>query len=423
MGQTQVVTLPRLGSYVADQLRLVRSKSPAFSRYENLLLSGVSSALHERRHRAWLECAAATFLKSAPPADVCKFWSQEADEILLAAWSESGLAEKPAALFALGKHGAEELNLSSDIDVLIVAEPSEALAIERGLRVFQTRLQQAGDAGFCFRLDFDLRPGGKMGPLLTTPSQFQDYYWSQGETWERLALVRLRAVAGPAAMTDPILDLARRFSFRKFLDFTLLEDLKALRTQVHQFGFNRKEGEVHIKLEVGGIRDIELFVHSLLVLHGGKIPALRTRSTSQALALLETHKILTADVTNKLLDAYWDFRQAENTAQAVDDRQTHVLLAEDVQELLPRMKEVDEIVSGLLGHADLSVVRMPATESAQKEWLEHLGFTPHSVATTWPALMKSTALSHKNDRDERARGWSFYIPSCRNWLRPAPRRI
>ena len=398
-----MVALPRLTSYSPDQLHEVRARSPAFSRYEILLSSGVESLLHARRHQAWLECAAATFLRSSTASDVCQFWSQEADAILRAAWKEAGLGDKSAALFALGKHGAEELNLSSDIDVLIVAEPREALAIERGLRVFQNRLQLSGEAGFCFRLDFDLRPGGKMGPLLTSPSQFQDYYWSQGETWERLALVRLRTVTGPASITDSILDLARRFSYRKFMDFTLLEDLKALRSRVHQFGFNRKEGEVHIKLEVGGIRDIELFVHSLLVLHGGKIPALRTRSTSQALALLEAHKILDHEVTATLLQGYWDFRCAENMAQAVDDRQTHILLAEDAAALKLRMKEVDQIVSGLLGHADLNVVHLPLGEEAQAQWLESLGFSMNSVTNTWPALMKSTALSHKNDRDERAR--------------------
>jgi len=403
-----VVALPRIDSYTPENLARLRQWSPAFTRYENLIASGHAGRLHERRHRAWLGCVAATFFKSAPTADVCRFWSDEADGILRAAWSESGLEARPAALFALGKHGARELNLSSDIDVLVVADPSEAMEIERGLRKFQSLIQKPGDAGFCFRLDFDLRPGGKMGPLLTSPSQFQDYYWSQGETWERLALVRLRPVAGSSVVADPIVDLARRFSYRKFLDFTLLEDLKALRAQVHQFGFARKEGEIHIKLEVGGIRDIELFIHSMLVLHGGKVPALQTGSTTEALRLLREHKLLTDEVAETLLNAYWDFRHAENRAQAVDDRQTHLLLNEDISGLTPRMKEADQIVSGLLGHADASVVRLPSGENAQQEWLGKLGFSAQSVNITWPSLMKSTALSHKNDRDERARQEFLY---------------
>lgn len=355
-----------------------------------------------------MACAAATLFKTAPTSTVCRFWSDEADAILAAAWRDCGLERRPAALFALGKHGARELNLSSDIDLLVVADPSEALEIERGLRAFQSLMQKQDEAGFCFRLDFDLRPGGKMGPLLTSPSQFQDYYWSQGETWERLALVRLRPVAGSGVLCDPIMDLARRFSYRKFLDFTLLEDLKALRSQVHQFGFNRRDGELHIKLEVGGIRDIELFIHSLLVLHGGKIPALRTGSTSDALKLLEQNELLEPATAATLLAAYWDFRHAENLAQAVDDRQTHVLLKEGEKELAPRMREVDRIVSGLLGQVNLTEVHLPADENAQARWLEQLGFSPQSVNATWPSLMRATALSHKNDRDERARQEFLY---------------
>jgi glutamate-ammonia-ligase adenylyltransferase len=398
-----VVALPGLSSYSPEQLRELRAWSPAFARYEQLVQEGLADPLRARRHKAWMSCVGATYFKSAAPSSITLYWSDEADAILRQAWQECGLADKPAALFALGKHGAQELNLSSDIDVLLVADPSEAMTIEKGLRAFQARLQQAGEGGFCFRLDFDLRPGGKMGPLLTTPSQFQDYYWSQGETWERLALVRLRPVTGPASLVDPVLDLARRFSFRKFLDYTLLEDLKALRSQVHQFGFTRREGEVHIKLEVGGIRDIELFVHSLLVLHGGKITDLQTRSTEGAIEKLEQHGLLTAKDAGILKNSYWEFRQAENRAQAVDDRQTHVLLAEDVPALTKKMSGVDRIVSGLLGDVNLTTTRLPVGDAAQSQWLTQLGFSENSITQTWPSLMKSTALSHKNDRDERAR--------------------
>jgi glutamate-ammonia-ligase adenylyltransferase len=398
-----VVALLGLEHYTPAQLHELRGWSLAFARYQEMLNSGVTDPLRERRHHAFLRSVAATYFNSALPADICRFWSDEADAILRHAWRESGLDSKQAALFALGKHGAQELNLSSDIDVLLVADPKDALAIERDLRTFQARVQQPTDFGFCFRLDFDLRPGGKMGPLLTTPSQFQDYYWSQGETWERLALVRLRPVTGPDTLIEPVQDLARRFSYRKFLDYTLLEDLKALRSQVHQYGFTRREGEVHIKLEVGGIRDIELFVHSLLILHGGKIPELRTHSTEQAINSLKEHALLAAKDAAFLKQAYWDFRQAENRAQAVDDRQTHILLPTDAKALAARMNETDQIVSGLLGKVDLAASHLPDTDSAQAQWLRELGFSDHSLNHTWPALMKSTALSHKNDRDERAR--------------------
>lgn len=405
-----MVSLPGLDSYSAADLAKVRAFSSAFVRYESLLNSTAGDSPHHRRHRAWLKCVAATVLKSATPAEICRYWSDIADQILREAWFEAGLEGKPAALFALGKHGAQELNLSSDIDVLVVAEGGDGLQIEKALRAFQTRIQGQGEMGFCFRLDFDLRPGGKMGPLITTPSQFQDYYWSQGETWERLALVRLRAIAGANALIQAIEDQARRFSFRKFLDYTLLDDLKALRARVHQFGFQRKGGETHIKLEVGGIRDIELFVHSLLILNGGKIPTLKTRSTPEAIERLKENKLLSATDAATLLENYWHFRHVENSVQAVDDRQTHFVPDGFDPSLADRMKNSDKIVTSLLGQAAFDGEgRLPSSEADQKTWLESLGFSPESVTTTWPQLIKSTALSHKNDRDERARQEFLFV--------------
>lgn len=364
-----------------------------------------------------MECVLASYFGTATTKDVCAYWSQVADELLSLAWREAGLHEYDAVLFALGKQGALELNLSSDIDLLLVAEPRHAIEVEKRMRVFQRLLHLPGEFGFCFRLDFDLRPGGKMGPLITSPSQFQDYYWSQGETWERLALVRLRAVCGSRALDKQISDLAKRFSYRKFLDFTLLEDLKALRSQVHQKGFQRKDDEIHIKLEVGGIRDIELFVHSLLVLNGGKLPDLQTRSTGEALQKLSARNLMSAAESEQLRDSYWHYRHLENMVQSLEDRQTHsltdaalkVLQLPDRPAVLQRMKHVDGIVSGLLGKVDLAAIHLPADETSQKKWLEGLGFSQEAVDSTWDPLMKATALSYKNDRDERARQEFLFV--------------
>lgn len=390
-----MVTLPGLDSYTPDQLAHARSASPAFARYERLLTEPACPALHARRHRAWCECVLATLFETASTEDVCAYWSDTADVLLRETWSACGLDTTSAVLVALGKHGACELNLSSDIDVMIVADPVDAAAVEKGLRKFRAALDRPGEWGFCYRLDFDLRPGGKLGPLMTSASQFEDYYWSQGETWERLALVRLRAVAGPGA---PIEELAERFSFRKFLDFTLLDDLKALRAQVHAKAFVRKPDELNLKLEVGGIRDVELFVHSLLVLNGGKLPELRTRSTGLALDRLRERGLLAAAEANFLQESYWRLRHAENLVQAVDDRQTHVMPRPVPPALTERMARVDQIVSSLLGQVDLEKASLP---DDQKAWLGILGFG--DVHETWEQLIGATALSHKNDRDERAR--------------------
>lgn len=412
-----MVALPRVGAYSESEVAEVRAASPAFARYEELLRNSALDPLHRERHEAWRECVLAEYFKRATTADICAHWSATADRVVRRAWSDAGLDSLACALFALGKQGAEELNLSSDIDVLLVAEASAASEIEKKLRVFQSRLQKNSDSGFCYRLDFDLRPGGTMGPIVTTLSQFQDYYWSQGETWERLAMVRLRPMAGPAAIVDQVMDLARRFSFRKFLDFTLLEDLKALRSQVHQKGFARVQDEIHLKLEVGGIRDVELFTHSLLILNGGKLAELRTRSTTEALKLLPAKNLLKADEAEFLLESYWYFRHLENLVQAVDDRQTHSFKVRrpppgsapnEAQVLRERMDRVNQIVSTLLGQIDLETVRLPNSPETQDEWLKGLGFSDEVRRESWPQLIQATALSHKNDRDERARREFLY---------------
>lgn len=407
-----MVTLPGIEEYSADQLNDARILSPAWARYERLLSQGSGHLLsphHERRHRAWIECVLATYFTTATTAQICSYWSQVADSLLTESWCQEGLDPEEALLIALGKHGAEELNLSSDIDLIVVADPKHAFQVEKKIRHIHQKLQTSGENGFCFRLDFDLRPGGSMGPLVTSPAQFQDHYWSQGETWERLALVRLRPLIGSKSLAQQVRDLARRFSFRRFLDYTLLDDLKSLRSMVHQKGFDRRDQEIHLKLEVGGIRDIELFTHSLLVLNGGKVPELQTHSTSTALKRLADRNLLPPQEALELNEIYWRLRHLENLVQSVDDRQTHSLSTNLAAHLGVRsevvkqdMNRVDQIVSSLLGQVNLEVVHLPA-ENLQGEWLRGLGFSDETIANVWAQLIQATALSHKNARDEKAR--------------------
>ncbi len=411
-----MVAIPRLETYSNEQLSAADAFSPAFARYRRLLRDPKLPYLQHCRHQAWCEAVAATYFNTATTEEICFAWSVAADEILRQAWRDCGLDKSDSVLFSLGKLGARELNLSSDIDILIVGDPNQSLSIEKSLRLFQQTLQFNGEHGFCFRLDFDLRPGGKMGPLITSPAQFQDYYWSQGETWERLALVRLRAITGSDILKKQIEDLARRFSYRKFLDFTLLDDLKALRSKVHQSGFQRRPQELHLKLEVGMIRDIELFVHSLQVLNGGKITELQTSSTTEALSQLLRRGLLQSHDAKTLFDNYWFYRHTENLVQSVDDRQTHIYSAflpklptlPTAEDLESRRSAVNAIVSSLLGQVNLNDVRLPANEKTQTEWLVGLGFGKESIEELWPQLAAATALSHKNDRDERARQEFLY---------------
>ena len=398
-----MVTLPGLDTYSAAELAEVDAQSPAFARYRRMVADHDLDALRARRHRGWTECVAATVLNRASAADVCAFWSHIADDVLSTAWRECGLDQVPALLLAFGKLGAGELNLSSDVDLLIVAEPPAASAAMRGLREFRKRLGDDGTSGFCFRLDFDLRPGGRDGPLVTTPAQFQDHYWTRGEPWERLAMMRLRAITGDDTLRARIEDLTQRFAYRRHLDFTLIEDLRVLRAAVHARGFTRRPNEIHLKLEVGGIRDVELFTHLQQVMHGGRLPELRVRSVSEALRRLVEFEILNLDTATTLDRSYWALRDLENRVQEVDDRQTHELpegpRSNDARKV---MAEVHRLVSDLLG-LEANVTALPATAEAQASWLADLGFDRVTRGEVWPRLIASTAHSRHVERDERAR--------------------
>ncbi|MEN0059159.1 MAG: glutamine-synthetase adenylyltransferase, partial [Bdellovibrio sp.] len=266
--------------------------------------------LRQQRNEIWSRCARASQQNTDSAKNICFLWSEAADKLLEQAFSDSFETEK-VALFALGKLGSHELNLSSDVDILLVAEEVSS-AIQSALRRFQKLLTERTFQGFVFRVDFDLRPGGRQGPLIPTLDQFKDYYGNYGETWERMAFVRLRPLCGDVSIQTDVMDFARKFSFRKHLDFTLLEDLKSLRGKIQGHYWERaRNNAVDLKLGVGGIRDVELFTHALQIVHGGRNPILQIKSTSESLEKLQKAQLLPEDEARFLNDHYWNLRTLE----------------------------------------------------------------------------------------------------------------
>lgn len=427
--------LPPLNQYSESEYKEASRLCPVVGHYLNICHSLRSPAkpdfgqmLRAQRHRLWLEAALASIFDKTSTQDVCSFWSQAADSLISQTWQHCGLDQEPLGLFALGKLGAEELNLSSDVDLVILAlDPKSVLNSEKKFRLFRKILQTNTEMGYCLRLDFDLRPGGNFGPLIPTIKQFEDYYWSQGETWERLALVRLRPLVGQSEVLSSIQELAHKFSYRKYLDYTLLEDLKNLRSQSHKYYQSLRGStsqDIHLKLDLGGIRDIELFIHSLQILHGGKNPKLRTHSTALAIERIQEEHLLPTQDIDFLRTSYWYYRTLENKVQVYQDQQTHSLkpktfphlTADELKSLRDRQSHVDNMVSGLLGKVDLSLHKLPSTLAQQQDWLKGLGFADKTIATVWPQLIESSALSHRRDRDERARRgflFAFVEELCR----------
>ncbi len=311
------------------------------------------------------------------------------------------------AVFALGKWGAEELNLSSDIDVIFVSHDSPTAEQLKKTREFIRLLSESTAWGFAYRVDTDLKPGGRLSPLISSEKQFEDYYWSFGATWERLALVRLRFIDGDQALADRISEMAARYSFRKFLDYSLLEDLRHLRSKIHQHYAEPDPDARNVKLAPGGIRDIELFIHALQIIHGGRQPELRTHSTTVAAQRLKAAQRFKEADLDFLVKTYWQFRQIENTIQAQNDQQTHTLSRpqanEDFDFFFENSRRVEDIVEQVLGRPSAHQ-QIPQEQGPLQDWLKNAGFSSRAIETLWPELTKVAAESSRTFQDDELRG-------------------
>jgi hypothetical protein len=186
---------------------------------------------------------------------------------------------------------------------MVISEIGPTIEIDRALRKFRTLLAENTDFGFVLRLDFDLRPGGRFGPIVSSLPQVEDYYWSQGETWERLALVRARILQGPPEFCDAIMDIFVRFCYRKFLDYTLLDDLKQLRSRIHQHYHSTNKNEFNIKLGVGGGKDSVVTIEELrkkgaqmTLLRLGHHPLIEKFARTAGLPLINVNRSLSPEL-------------------------------------------------------------------------------------------------------------------------------
>lgn len=387
-------------------MSFLREASSASSAVQNYLeqippIGDLAKDIRYTRNRLWLQAALAS-MHGEHARTVCQFWSDAADELLCRAFSES-FDNQEVALFALGKLGSHELNLSSDVDIILIS--NENVPWQSGLRKFQKILAERNSCGFVFRLDFDLRPGGRNGPLVPTVDQFSDYYGNYGETWERLAFVRLRFITGSMQIQTAVMQFAQKFTYRRHLDFTLLEDLKNLRQKIHSYYWTRtQENLIDLKLGIGGIRDIELFVHALQVVHGGKDKSLQIGSTECALQKIAEKNLLSQVEADFLLAHYWSLRKIENYIQAMNDEQTHILnlqkpyptfIQNEIELLEANLKRCDTLVGSLIGSAPL-----PISDPFD---LAKLNVSPEIIAEYWQDILSQEALSHTKERDETAR--------------------
>lgn len=261
---------------------------------------------------------------------------------------ESGLQQKMLVI-GMGKLGGQELNFSSDIDLIFAYPEGGETRLDQDSNakrtitndVFFTRLGQAlnksltemtGD-GFVYRVDMRLRPFGDAGPLAVTFASLENYYEIHGRAWERYALVKARVMAGDAEDAKYMFDILRPFIYRRYVDFSAMESLRELKRMIA--AQVKKKGMKHnIKLGPGGIREVEFIAQAFQLVHGGRDKALQSRSLLTTLQVLENNDFLDAESHQALRAAYEFLRRAENRLQEWRDQQTHELPSEPHQQLM-----------------------------------------------------------------------------------------
>ncbi|MBS7662269.1 bifunctional [glutamate--ammonia ligase]-adenylyl-L-tyrosine phosphorylase/[glutamate--ammonia-ligase] adenylyltransferase [Pseudomonas lalucatii] len=238
-------------------------------------------------------------------------------------------------ILGMGKLGAFELNLSSDIDLIFgYPEGGETEGVKRPLdnQEFFIRLGQrlikALDAitveGFVFRTDMRLRPYGSSGALVFSFNALEQYYQDQGRDWERYAMIKARVVGGDPQAGEQLLEMLRPFVYRRYLDFSAIEALRSMKLLIQQ-EVRRKGMADNIKLGAGGIREVEFIAQAFQLIHGGRDLSLQQRPLLKVLATLAGQGYLPEAVVEELREGYEFLRYTEHALQAIDDRQTQML--------------------------------------------------------------------------------------------------
>ncbi len=246
--------------------------------------------------------------------------------------------EASMVVLGMGKLGGEELNFSSDIDLIFAytAEGSVAGPQMESNQEFFTRLGRSLIAvindvtadGFVFRVDMRLRPNGASGPLALSFDALEQYYQAHGREWERYALIKARLVGGDRSAGKEILERLRPFVYRRYLDYGAIEAIRALKLMIER-ELLRKGVEHNIKLGPGGIREIEFIGQAFQLIRGGRETVLQERRIERVLDLLAEYGDLTPQSVADLHAAYRFLRRTENRLQMAEDRQSHSLPEDD----------------------------------------------------------------------------------------------
>ena len=332
----------------------------SFARQAGVGAADVGVALRRERLALALALAVGDLAVALPLMRVVEELSGFADRALDAAIAAAIARRAPDAepvgfsAIALGKHGAQELNYSSDIDPILLYDP-EVLprrardepgeAAQRVARGVVELLSTITDEGYVFRIDLRLRPASEVSPLAIPFEGAITHYESSALAWERAAYIRARAASGDVARGQAFLDTIRPFVWRRSLDFGAIAEIGRLTARIRDhYAAGQQVGPGYdLKRGRGGIREVEFFAQTHQLIHGGRNPALRLRGTRAALDALAEAGIIAEDDALVMGQSYDRLRVLEHRLQMVADQQTHAL---------PVQQAALAGVARLCGHAD-----------------------------------------------------------------------
>jgi glutamate-ammonia-ligase adenylyltransferase len=246
-------------------------------------------------------------------------------------------------VLAMGKLGARELNVSSDIDLIFAyPEAGETDNAEKSIsneefftrvgRGVITLLDQVTVEGFVFRVDMRLRPYGDSGALVHNFAALEEYYQDQGRDWERYAFIKARPVTGDPSRAAELMESLRPFVFRRYVDFGVIESLRGMKqmitSEVRRLGL-----QDNVKLGHGGIREVEFIAQCFQLIRGGRDLGLQQRELLAVLQECEDLGCLPAEAVAELRAAYLFLRDSEHAIQGYRDKQTQALPRDPLEQL------------------------------------------------------------------------------------------
>ncbi len=292
--------------------------------------------------------------------ELFRLQSTVADTIVSFLLNEISKERCEGTILAMGKLGSYELNFSSDIDLIFIADSQYGsdryVNFSKISKKLINYLTQTTELGHCYRVDVDLRPGSKQTPLCTTIEASESYYQAFGTIFDRMALARSRYLAGKREIAEEFYRTLKEFIFPKNISPEAVNESYLITERFRKYNI-KNDDTIDLKFDRGMIRDIEMFTYMISVVFGSRIPHLKG-SVTNILKWAYKHGVVDAETYNILHDAYILYRHTEQRLQMYENRQTFSL----------NEKSCPPSVYDIVGTKDFKKIKKLLIELSSEVW-------------------------------------------------------